>query len=295
MDVGGLGSFVAIYEDGSITKAAKRLFISPQGLSKSLAKLEAELGIPLFSRTHKGVVPTKHAIKLYPHARDFVQVLDAVRLDASSASCKQVVRMAMVGGQLTSLGLSFIEGFEAEHPDIELRIEDCTNQRVGELVMSGGAEVGFMAGPIDVRQFDATPFASYAHVLIVSDKNPLAAKPSISYQDLENQRVAVLGEGYPVRETFLGRAAAVGVYPTCVIDTVMPEMIVPLAAHDELAIIGASHGAYCRQKPQGVAIVPFEDAGFSWDVFIVTRVGAAPNVAVSLFKEYAVEWSLAQA
>ena len=294
MDVGGLNSFVAIYEDGSITKAAKRLFISPQGLSKSLAKLEAELGVPLFARTHQGVVPTRHALKLYPYARDFVRALDEARLDASSASRKQVVRVAMVGGQLTCLGLGFIEGFEEEYPDIELRIEDCTNQRVSELVLSGNAEVGFMAGPIDLREFSATPFASYAHVLIVGDKNPLASKQSIAYSDLADQRVAVLGEGYPVRETFLGRAAMAGVHPHNVIDTVMPEMIVPLAAHNELVIIGTNHGAYCRQKPQGVAIIPFEDTGFSWDVFIVTRMGASPNVAVSLFKEYATEWSLAQ-
>ncbi len=270
------------------------LHLSPgpfKGLSKSLAKLESELGVPLFSRTHQGVVPTQHAQTLYPHACDFVRSLDAVRAEASAAGRGQVVRLAMVGGQLTHLGLEFVEGFEAQYPDIELRVEDCNNQRVEELVLGGEAEIGFMAGPVDTRRLDAVLFASYEHVLIVSEKNPIAKKHAVSYADLADQTVAVLGDGYPVRNNFVARAAVAGVHPRRIIDTAMPEMIVPLAAHDEVVIIGASHGAYCRQKPPGVEIVPFEDRAFSWDVFLVMRQGAEPHVAVSLFKEYALGWA----
>ena len=46
VDIRSLGAFRAVYECGSITKAAARMYISPQGLSKNIGRLEAELGTP---------------------------------------------------------------------------------------------------------------------------------------------------------------------------------------------------------------------------------------------------------
>lgn len=75
MDMGSLGAFVAVYDCGSITKAAQQLYISPQGLSKSITRLEGEMGTQLFVRSHHGVVPTKYARTLYPKIKDLTDTL----------------------------------------------------------------------------------------------------------------------------------------------------------------------------------------------------------------------------
>ena len=48
------------YHSGSFTKAAKKLFMTPQGLSKSIKSLEEELGTELLSRSSKGVSLTEN-------------------------------------------------------------------------------------------------------------------------------------------------------------------------------------------------------------------------------------------
>ena len=55
MDYKQLKFFRKICEEKSINRAAQKLFISQQALSKSIAKLEEELGTPLFIRTSGGV------------------------------------------------------------------------------------------------------------------------------------------------------------------------------------------------------------------------------------------------
>ena len=55
MDSRKLSYFLKICETGSIAKAAEVLFISQQALSKSIAKLEKEVGVPLLVRTPEGV------------------------------------------------------------------------------------------------------------------------------------------------------------------------------------------------------------------------------------------------
>ena len=59
MDTKDIRSFRLVYEERSINQAAKQLFITPQGLSRIIHKLEEELQIVLFERTKGGMVPTE--------------------------------------------------------------------------------------------------------------------------------------------------------------------------------------------------------------------------------------------
>lgn len=56
-------------EIGSISEASKKLYISQQGLSDSLRRLENEMGVPILIRNKKGVTLTKQGMSLYPYAK----------------------------------------------------------------------------------------------------------------------------------------------------------------------------------------------------------------------------------
>ena len=73
MNMGDIEVFIAVYEEGSIARAANRLYISPQGLSKSIARIESGLGFLLFHRSAQGMVPTRYARLLYPAAVNFIR------------------------------------------------------------------------------------------------------------------------------------------------------------------------------------------------------------------------------
>lgn len=57
-----LSYFLEVYKQRSISTAAQSLFISPQGLSKTILALENELGVKLFTRSKNQMLPTKEAI-----------------------------------------------------------------------------------------------------------------------------------------------------------------------------------------------------------------------------------------
>lgn len=56
MDTRHLKYFITIAQKGNMTKAADELYVSQSSLSQYLAKLEQELGVPLFERTHSCLV-----------------------------------------------------------------------------------------------------------------------------------------------------------------------------------------------------------------------------------------------
>ena len=63
---------VEVATAGSITAASQRLFIAQPSLSKAISELESEMGITIFERSSKGVVPTEDGTRFLSYARQVV-------------------------------------------------------------------------------------------------------------------------------------------------------------------------------------------------------------------------------
>ena len=77
LELKDLRFFVAVYEEGSFTKAASRLATVQSAVSDRIRRLERDLGAPLFLRYHRAITPTQKGKLLHDHAkRVLVQVGD---------------------------------------------------------------------------------------------------------------------------------------------------------------------------------------------------------------------------
>ncbi|HOX23799.1 MAG TPA: LysR family transcriptional regulator, partial [Elusimicrobiales bacterium] len=76
IDLNRLKAFHAIYRLGSVSEAARRLYVTQSAASQSLARLEKELGAALFSRAGKKLVPFPSAHALFSLCDPFLQSLE---------------------------------------------------------------------------------------------------------------------------------------------------------------------------------------------------------------------------
>ena len=74
--------FLAVYEHGSLTRAAEELGYSQPSISEQVRGLEKSLGVTLFRRVGRGVVPTTVADTLRPHAERTLAAAEETRLAA---------------------------------------------------------------------------------------------------------------------------------------------------------------------------------------------------------------------
>ncbi|QSP95439.1 LysR family transcriptional regulator [Marinobacter salinisoli] len=80
LDLRALGTFIAVLDEGSVSKAAVKLGVSQSAVSHTLDRLRQALGDPLFVKSGRGITPTRYAQQAGPHIR---QILDDLQSLAS--------------------------------------------------------------------------------------------------------------------------------------------------------------------------------------------------------------------
>ena len=76
LDLRSLATFVAVLDEGSVSRAAVRLGVTQSAVSHTLERLRQAFGDPLFVKSGRGIVPTDYALRTGPHIR---QLLDDLR------------------------------------------------------------------------------------------------------------------------------------------------------------------------------------------------------------------------
>ncbi len=288
MDTKRLAAFKAVFDMGSMAKAAEALFITPQGLSKSIAQLEAELGGTLFERTNRGVEPTEFARTVYPKA---VQMLDLAESMGGSSAARGALSVATVGGGLAYLGRGFVKGFEREHPGLVLDIREGNDGAVRELVSSGAVSCGFTAGPLDHEPFNATLFSRHPHCLVVRADDPLAGSGPLPLSVLEGRKIVIMGQGNAPYAYIPRLLSARGIEPaevTGVVEMSTGFFMVAEPGSDVLAItvdFAIAPGSRADLVP-----VPFDDPEFTWDEYFITSSRRSPDVRCTALCSYARSW-----
>ncbi|HUN32391.1 MAG TPA: LysR family transcriptional regulator [Trebonia sp.] len=101
LDLGAVRTFLAVIDDGHFTEAADRLGLTQQAVSKRIARLESDLGVPLLNRARAGVTLTEDGAAFLPHARALISLADqatgmlqgrrrALRVDALAADAAPI-------------------------------------------------------------------------------------------------------------------------------------------------------------------------------------------------------------
>lgn len=126
MDLRQIQYFVALFEEKSITKAAKRLHVVQPAVSMQIRRLESDYGVTLFERTPQGVLPNAHARALYPLCRDML--LNAERLRTLLRESALTPVGELVVGVPPSLALGglgrTLVAFHHDNPGIQLRVQE---------------------------------------------------------------------------------------------------------------------------------------------------------------------------
>lgn len=134
---------VAIVEEGSFTQAAIRCEVAQPSLSAAVARLERDLGVPLFHRLGRRVEPTDACLALLPSARDAIRSTRAV-IESAKDTITGVTGILDLAVQPTVIArvVPLVGEFHRRFPGVHVRVHSPADDSVAALVESGRSEVG---------------------------------------------------------------------------------------------------------------------------------------------------------
>jgi DNA-binding transcriptional LysR family regulator len=170
MDLKQIQYFIALFEDGSVTRAAKRLNIVQPALSMQISKLETELRQKLFERGPHGMTPTDAARQMYrlytPIMRDIERARD--QLSRQDAIVTGRVSLGMVSSEAESVLPESLARFNAMFPQVEVSVADGFSAQLIDAVEAGRLDAAIINKPRGRLTLDVVPLLDEEMVLVTS-------------------------------------------------------------------------------------------------------------------------------
>jgi DNA-binding transcriptional LysR family regulator len=204
MDSTALRYFLEVARSGSLSAASGRLYVAVSALSRQIAKLEAELGTPLFERRPRGMVLSDAGRLLAGHARRSLLETERVvgEIRGLSEGSRATIRIASSEGVapyfLPQVFAHFLKAWPRTLFQLDVSAPSIATQRVRE----GTADIAvcFSIAPekeITVHYSQRAPI----HAL-VRRGHPLASRGPVSLRDLTPWPLAMDHQGVTIRQLF---------------------------------------------------------------------------------------------
>jgi len=261
-----LQAFVAVGEALHFGRAAVRLQLSPSPVSRTVAELEREVGVPLFVRTHHRVQLTAEGAQLLPQARRLLAEWSAFTSAGRQLSHDRAKPRLRVGSpSLAPSGVvdRMIELLAEIAPETEVELEFAASVQLVGALRRGELDLVVAHLPLDEPELRILPVARYDLGLVVRVDDELADRIDVCPGDLAGRRVLMVSSA--VQPATL---SAISQWLSSV-DAVVEQLpepdlvrIAQLVRHGRgVTLSGRSGIAADIFRQPGLAIVPMRDAG----------------------------------
>lgn len=155
MDLKQLRYFVTVAEEGTISAAAKKLYMSQPPLSTQMKQLESELGCPLFERGQKHIRLTSAGKLLFERAQNLLRMEATMRQDieACSRAEKETVRIGVVSSVICTRAGEWISGFLAENEGVRFEISESDTYSLLEKLRGDMIHAALVRTPFPENEF----------------------------------------------------------------------------------------------------------------------------------------------
>lgn len=278
--------FCLVYEQRSISAAGQVLRLTQPAVSMQVRDLERELGLRLFERVGRQLVPTEAGVALYGHAAGIrVAFTEAETAMAEYRGGRRgTIRVgASTTGVVYYLPV-LLYGFRQCYPKAQVTVEADLTERVREAVLHGRIDVGLIWGPCHDERLQEEHLLNADFTLIFPPGHPLLDRSTLTAADLRAETFILPGDdASPTRRYIVARLQESGLHPLVGMHMRSTEEVKQaVAAGLGIGVVAARS---VRYEAAGGGIVTRRVAGISFPprpiVLITRRGGGSASLAAA--------------
>ena len=289
MELTQLYYFRTVARTEHFTKAADALHITQPTLSKTISRLEEDLGTKLFDRVGSHV-------RLNVYGQAFLQQVDDIFV-LLEESRHQILELkdpetgaVSIAATLQELLSPFIRNYLYEHPGVHMYQRQATAEEMVKLLESRSVDFGISLRPIPSLNVEWIPLMREELGLIMSAKNPIADPAGIRLADAANERFLVHNSNDDLRIPFVNYCNQAGFQPNIFFEGDQPDLIGNLVENNYGISFGSKNRHFFQESKnmhcKDVVFVPITDIECYRTVGIGRLRGRTLSKASQLFFDY---------
>jgi DNA-binding transcriptional LysR family regulator len=186
--------FVAVAEELHFRRAAERLYVAQPAVSEQIRKLEAELGVRLFDRTHRSVSLTQSGSALLVEARRVLHQAEIAQLAARNAhgTAGSKLRIGYVPDALPASVPRALQQLASSAPRFEISLETGATHQLIQSVRDLRLDAVIVGLPAPTKGLRATSLGDQSLVAAVPASSPLAFESELTLERLDPDRLVMM-------------------------------------------------------------------------------------------------------
>lgn len=207
-DITDLKLFLAISEEGSLTRGAEKTHLSAASASVRIRNLEESINARLLYRSSQGVALTPAGETLRHHARQLLNQMAVMRSDMQEHG-KGIKGLVRIFASITAVAEylpPLLSRYLAQYSDVDIDLREYPSPEIVRSVLEGKTDLGIVAGSITTDSLELLPFLTDRLVLVAPVDHPLAERKSVSFAESMAYAQISLPEGTGMYE-FIRRQA----------------------------------------------------------------------------------------
>ena len=291
MDIRDLEVFLAIAREGSVSKASRYLYMTPQGVSKVLKKLEDELESQLFVRGGSGMELSESGRHFLEYAQNGMVRYGEMKKEILHIEQRQkkVVDLLSAYGILRLVTPECITDFRRKYPEIEFHYREYPDLQVERLFADNEGNVAFSIGNFDEQLYHAVPLETFPVKLLVNEEHPLAARESVTILDLKGEPLYIESSQFYIYHLITGKCQEAGFEPEIVFQTSGFSLCHKMVKMKKGISVTVDF-VYEDMAGSGLKLIPFSDGEYEWSACMLTRKEESENTAVQCFRRHIQDW-----
>ncbi|MEU9250324.1 LysR family transcriptional regulator [Streptomyces sp. NPDC048270] len=280
VDLRDLELLDATAEAGSLTAAAERLYVSQPALSQRLTRLEARLGMRLFDRKGRRLVPNAAGRRMLVTARRILGELESASRDLRDIRDGRDRRVRFTAQCSTTLPWlpPVLRAFREREPDTEVRIETVADDAPIPALLADQVDVALVTKPdLQMDRVSLTKLFDDEMMAVVPAGHPWASRAHLTARDFDGADL-VLYDGYDQsRIPSMPLPIPAGARPARI--TTMPvvtDLVIEMVAGGQGVTVLPNWVAAPYASSHGLALVRIGEEPLTRTWFCATRTGPRP-------------------
>ncbi|MEM6365571.1 MAG: LysR family transcriptional regulator, partial [Planctomycetota bacterium] len=203
MELDQLRYFLQVADEGNFTRAAEQLGVSQSALSRSIQKLEDEIGRPVLERKSRSLTLTDAGLLMQGRAREVLAILQDTVAEITDDGQSGRIRVGAIPTIAPFFLPDLLRRFSHDFPKATVVVQEETTDVLVKACSDGAIDLAILALPLNTKYLDIEPLFEEELMLVLPPEHPLVDKPDISLEDIDDLPFVLLGEAHCLSENIV--------------------------------------------------------------------------------------------